>query len=102
MIPVDRWPGPEAFRRKDLDFKRLDVPPARSPAWAVVTLPLFALLRERPRTIDEVVAWGREQGHTGALTRHLLAWLSFRDLVHHDADSRTWCVGRDPPHGPPR
>lgn len=76
--------------RDDLDFKRVDVPRVDSPWWAGAAAPLLAYFGGGGRTIDEVVEWGREQGLSGSMVRHMLAWLSFRGLVYHDDVSASW------------
>ena len=76
--------------RDDLDFKRVDVPRVDSPWWAGATAPLLAYFGSGGLTIDEVVEWGREQGLSGSMVRHMLAWLSFRGLVYYDDVFARW------------
>jgi hypothetical protein len=69
--------------------------PARDPAWARTTLPLLRHMRARgPVTIDDVVLWGRNMGHTGNGIRHMLAWLSFNDIVFYNEETNLWEVRR--------
>lgn len=82
--------------RDDLDFRLANVPPARDPWWVDVTLPLLGFFREGSKTVDEVVAWGKERDHTGSMIRHMLAYLSFMNQVHYDADLRIWSIGPSP------
>jgi len=80
-----------------LDFRgNYDVPPVHSSKWRALTLPLLALIESRDRPILEIVAWGKAQGHTGSLVRHMLAWLSFNDLVYYVVPEKVWRVGAEP------
>ena len=72
------------------------VPPVRNSGWEEITKPLLSLIEENDRTIVEIVNWGREQSHTGSLVRHMLAWLSFTDLVYYVVPERMWRIGAEP------
>jgi hypothetical protein len=83
--------------RDGLDFKKHDHYPAVHDAgWKPLTEPLLLYVAECARTIDDIVAWGRAQGHTGALIRHMLAWLSFKNIVHYSPRSLRWQRGPEP------
>lgn len=79
----------------DLDFKRLNVPPTSDPSWIATSAPLLAFFQEGDHTVDEIVIWGRNNGHSGSLIRHLLAYLSFAGQVHYDDGSKVWKVGSE-------
>lgn len=80
-----------------LDFKKLDnVPPAKDASWLPLTADLRLYVLDADRTIDEIVAWGRSQSHTGSLIRHMLAWLSFANEVHYVPTAAVWRAGSEP------
>ena len=80
--------------RDGLNFKKQDnVPAARDPSWEPLTAPLLRYVQAQPRSIDDIVTWGRSQGHTGSLIRHMLAWLSFNDKVVYNVATSLWRHG---------
>ena len=89
--------GVRAWRRprlEILDPSPQDVPAVCDPCWSGLSLPLLAFIRKaKAATIDAIVAWGSEQGRGGTVTRHMLAWLSFQDLVRYDEVKRVWRSG---------
>lgn len=78
------------------DLGRFDVPSVRSPAWAGATLPLLGYVRDVPRSIDDIVVWGRSNGRSGSTIRHMLAWLSFEGFVHYAVAPKVWKIGEEP------
>jgi len=81
------------FRMRDeLSFKKHDfVPPVSDAGWQPLTAALLNYVSEADRSIVDIVAWGRSQGHTGTLIRHMLAWLSFDNKVEYDPKTALWC-----------
>ena len=79
------FPGCENGRR---------VPPARSPVWEEITLPLFEHLSS-PRTIDEIIEWAAVRWLTHEQANNMLAWLSFTGKARHDAALGCWVHGSD-------
>ena len=77
----------------NLDY---DVPPVESCRWKNLTRPLLEFIEKGDRSIAVIIAWGREQERSGTLTRHMLAWLSFNDLVYYVAPSAAWRAGAEP------
>ena len=77
----------------NLDY---DVPPVESCRWKNLTRPLLEFIEKGDRSIAVIIAWGREQERSGTLTRHMLAWLSFNDLVYYVAPSAAWRFGAEP------
>ena len=73
-----------------------NVPPVQSRRWKSATLPLLAFIEKGDRSTAEIITWGRGQKHTDMLTRHMLAWLSYSDLVYYVAPSAVWHVGAEP------
>ena len=74
-----------------------NVPSVDDDEWISVTKPLLDFMaRVKNVTIDEVVEWGRENRYGGPRIRHMLAWLSFKDLVHYDYSSGNWRIGPPP------
>jgi hypothetical protein len=85
-------------KREHIDFKKRDfVSAARDPSWRPLTAPLLAYLKARDRTIDDIVAWGLSQEHTGSLIRHMLAYLSFTGAAHYVPAETVWRYGPEPP-----
>ena len=83
--------------RDGLDFKKYDtVPAVRDLTWQPLTAALLDYVKACDRSIDDIVAWGRSQGHTGALIRHMLAWLSFTGHVHYVPSKIMWQFGPEP------
>lgn len=81
----------------NLDFRgNYNVPSVNSFKWEALTLPLLALIESRDRPILDIIAWGKAQGHTGLLVRHMLAWLSFNDLVYYVVPEKVWRIGEEP------
>ena len=73
------------------------VPPVADPFWSGQTAGLLAFVTAAEAvTIDGIVAWGEMNGHTGPMIRHMLAWLSFKDLVHYEAGPEVWTLGPTP------
>ena len=97
LVPDGRNSEADGAMHDGLDFKKLDnVPPVSDPSWQPLTAALHLYVGEADRSIDEIVAWGRSQGHTGTLIRHMLAWLSFQDNVHYVPSQSLWRVGPEP------
>ena len=100
MMLLARYPDGSEYvdvKRDGLDFKRYDTVPAVSdPSWPPLTLGLLYHLAEADSTIDNIVVWGASQGHTGALVRHMLAWLSFTGQVHYVPGESVWRCGPEP------
>ena len=83
--------------RDGLDFTKQDsVPAVRDRMWQPLTATLLDYIVAADRPVDDIVAWGRSQGHTGALIRHMLAWLSFTGSVHYVPAEGVWRVGVEP------
>lgn len=78
-------------------FKNDDVPKVADPYWKSVTAPLLVFMAS-DHSVDEIVEWGRSQGHTGTRIRHMIAFLSFSDLVHYEPSTRLWKSGAEPPY----
>jgi hypothetical protein len=83
--------------REDLSFKRYDnVPAVKDSRWKTLATPLFDHLKDRPRSIVEILSWCHSQGYTGSLSRHLLAYLSFTNVIHYDPAISLWIAGPEP------
>lgn len=78
-----------ADRRDSLDFKRFNVPRVSNSWWVGATASLRAFFK-KSRTVDEVVAWGRQQCISDCMIRHMLAWLSFNNVVRYDEEIELW------------
>jgi len=91
-------PGaPRGPRPKSAFDLRLGVPAASDPCWEIQSRPLLDYLKQRrSETIDHIVAWGVAQGLGGTGVRQLLAWLSFTDRAHYDAEEGLWRAGAGP------
>jgi len=76
-------------RRDSLDFKRFNVPRV-SDSWWVDATALLLTFFKKGRTVDEVVAWGRQQRISDCMIRHMLAWLSFNNVVRYDEEIELW------------
>lgn len=79
------------------DFKWVSIPPVRDPWWKEASRPLLAFVQESNRTINEILEWGKDHRYTGSVVRHMLAFLSFSDLVYYDPVRRIWLPGAEPP-----
>ena len=77
----------------NLDY---NVPPVASSRWKILTQPLLELIEKGDRSIAEIIGWGKERNHSGSLTRHMLAWLSYNNLVYYVAPNAVWRVGAEP------
>ena len=108
--------APTTVRKDSLDFRRFNVPRIDSSWWVGAAAPLRDFFKKGrtvacgaeqprcprslagemgnptgvPRTIDEVVEWGRQQCISGCMIRHMLAWLSFNDVVRYDEKDKMW------------
>jgi hypothetical protein len=111
MMLLARYPDGSEYvgvKSDDLDSEELapgrrswvrqqdTVPAVRDLSWQPLTLGLLRHLTKGNISIDAVVAWGRSQGHTGALVRHMLAWLSFTGKVHYVPGEAIWRCGPEP------
>ena len=70
-------------------FKRFNVPRVSDSWWVDATALLLAFFK-KGRTVDEVVAWGRQQRISDCMIRHMLAWLSFNNVVRYDEEIELW------------
>jgi hypothetical protein len=77
------------------------IPPASSSIWEGLTQELLAQI-STPKTTDEACVWGREHRYTHPLTKNMLAWLSFKDLIHYDVVDFKWKLGPEPSRGDKR
>lgn len=68
------------------------VPPARSPIWEEVTLPLFHHLSS-PRSIGDIIEWAAIRCQSHELVNNMLAWLSFTGRARYDDPSGCWIQG---------
>lgn len=67
------------------------VPSCESPRWKVITIPLADTIRDMGgMNMVEMLKWGKARKYTQNFTRHLLAWLSFNDLVEYDVARGIW------------
>ena len=73
------------------------IPSVDHPSWQRTTAALLEFVRLSDRRMEDIVAWGRDHGNGGTLTRHMLAWLSFKGHVHFAADKSIWRAGQQPP-----
>jgi hypothetical protein len=84
-------------KRNGLNFKKQDSVPAVSDrSWPPLTLALLRHLAEVDSSIDDIVCWGRSEGHSETLIRHMLAWLSFTNQVFYDPHQKLWRCGPEP------
>ena len=81
---------------KTRDNYASDIPIVGDPAWPFLVKPLYDWLATKQRTIDEIVAWGREGGDAGYQIRSRLAWLCVKDMVRYvdgkDGQEGTWRI----------
>lgn len=83
--------------RDDLGFKKYDnVPPVKDASWKTLSAPLLRYMEAQPKSTVEILSWCRSQGHTGSLSRHLLAYLSFTNVVRYDPSDSLWKAGPEP------
>lgn len=71
------------------DFKRYTAPPLGDLCWIKPSESLFAYL-EIPRSIPEIIAWGKERGMGASLAKSVLAYLSCHGKVDYDSSKGVW------------
>ena len=71
------------------------LPDADDPVWEDWTRPLRKFLKAE-RTWDEMLLWMRENGLSKTRFLHMLAWLSYRDLVSPWGDPKKRSLGWGP------
>lgn len=86
-VPLSNVKGSTHFDSREEDIPEVDDPLWESPTSPAVSLLLFLAT---PRTIIEVVAWGKEARLTQTMTKNVLAWLSCKDKVEFDSSSQKW------------
>ena len=83
-------------------YSYYSVPSVDDDEWIAVTRPLLAFITKVGLiTTNDVITWGKEHNHAGPKIRHMLAWLSFKDFVHHDYSSGVWRLGPPSPIAKP-
>lgn len=69
-----------------------NIPDMDDPVWPIETRALVQQIATQggAMTIDDIVTWGENQGDSGSVIRHKLAWLSAKNLVRYDNHAKVW------------
>ena len=75
----------------DIHVIAIVVPSCESPCWKIITEPLLKFIKDAGgRSMTEILKWGKMLRYPQNFSRHLLAWLSFNDIVFYDEDRKIW------------
>jgi len=78
--------------RRFIKLFTTNIPDMNDPVWPVETRALFEHITAQggAMTIDNIVAWGESRNDSGSVIRHKLAWLSVKNRVLYDNQSKVW------------
>jgi hypothetical protein len=88
---------PQGFKDADLaaalaELPKWRVPSVSDPYWTRLVEPMLLLIGQSPRSIVEIIAWGKQAGVVPMMTKNMLAYLSFHGSVEYDEIFRRWRV----------